>query len=47
MGITKCNTKDAIQMLESQCPGDFGSGRLSPNPFNPNAIFYLLSTSDM
>ena len=26
MGITKCNTMDAIWLLELRCPDDFGGG---------------------
>ena len=47
MGNTNCNTMDAIQVLGSQCPDYFRGGGLSDKLFNPNAIFYLLSTNDM
>ena len=46
MGITKCNTMDAIWLLGLRCPDDFAGGGVSTNPFNPNVIFHLLSTND-
>ena len=47
MGITKCNTMDAIWVPESPSPDYFRGDSLSSNPFSPNAIFHLLSTNDM
>ena len=47
MGITKCNTMDAIQVLGSQCPDCFRGDEVSANPFTSKAIFHLLSTNDM
>ena len=47
MGIKKCNTVDAIRLLESRCPDDFGGEVVSNNPFNLNVNFHLLSTNDI
>ena len=46
MGITKCNTMDAIWMTGSRCSDHFGGGDMSTSTFNVNAIFHLLSTND-
>ena len=47
MGITKCNTMDAMWRLASRCGDDSGGGKISTNLFNHNENFYLLSTNDM
>ncbi len=47
MGIKKCNTVDAIWLLESRCPDDFGGEVVSNNQFNINVNFHFLSTNDI
>ena len=47
MGITECNTMDAIWMTESRCSDYFRGGGVSTNTFNANAMFHLLSTNDI
>ena len=46
MGITKCNTTDAIWLLGLRCPDDFAGEGVSINPFNLNVILHFLSTND-
>ena len=46
MGITKCNTMDAIWMIVSRCSDHFGGGGMSTRVFNVNAILHFLSTND-
>ena len=47
MGITKCNTMDAIWLLGLRCPDDFAGDGVSDIPFNTNVIFNILSTNDI
>ena len=47
MGITKCNTMDAIWITESRRSGYFGGGSSSTNMLYLQAIFHLLSTNDI
>ena len=46
MGITKCNTMDAIWMTRLRCPDHFGVGEVPTITFNLNVIFHLLFTND-
>ena len=47
MGITKCNTMDAIWITESRRSDHFGGRDSSINVFYLNAIYHLLSTNDI
>ncbi len=47
MGITKCNTMDAIWMTGSRRSDHFGGRDSSTNLFCINAILHLLSTNDI
>ena len=47
MGIMKCNTTDAIWILELRPSDHSGDGESSNNMFYLKAKFHLLSTNDI